>query len=261
MEAATTKQNPMDGLRRFLGTRRGSFTVAAGAAALAAVVLAVYLNNYKDGVRGGTLPTQVLIADRLIPKGTSGDVVATDRLFRPTTISEDDVEAQALTDASTLTGKAATHDIFPGQQITASDFSGSADPLRGRLSGTQRALAVPVDAAHGLVGSVRTGDHVDVFGSFSGGGGVAGRGVLRTIAQGILVLKAPTGDAAASNKQQSVILRLSESQSARLAYAADNGKVWIALRPPTGGESSKPTTVTQGTLAGKQVDALPGGTP
>lgn len=261
MEAATTKQNPMDGLRRFLGTRRGSFTVAAAAAALAAVVLAVYLNNYKDNVRGGTLPTQVLIADRLIPKGTSGDVVATDRLFRPTTISEDDVEAQALTDASTLTGKAATHDIFPGQQITAMDFSGSADPLRGRLSGTQRALAIPVDTAHGLIGSVRTGDEVDVFGSFTGGGGVSGRGVLRTIAQGVLVLKAPTSDAAGSNKQQSVILRLSESQSARLAYSADNGKVWIALRPPTGGESTKPTTVTQGTLAGKQVDSLPGGTP
>ena len=261
MEAATTKQNPMDGLRRFLGTRRGSFTVAAVAAALAAVALAAYLNNYKDDVRAGTLPTQVLIADRLIPKGTSGDVVAADRLFSPTTISEDDVEAQALTDASTLTGKAATHDIFPGQQITASDFSGSADPLRGRLTGTQRALAIPVDTAHGLIGNVRTGDKVDVFGSFSGGG-VSGRGVLRTIAQGILVLKAPTSESAGSgNKQQSVILRLSEAQSARLAYAADNGKVWIALRPPTGGESSKPTTVTQGTLAGKQVDSLPGGTP
>ena len=257
MEAATTKQNPVDGLRRFLGTRRGSFTVAALAAALAAVALAAYLNNYKKDVRAGTLPTQVLIADRLIPKGTSGDVVATDRLFRPTTISEDAVEGQALTDASALTGKVATRDIFPGQQITSADFSGTADPLRGRLNGTQRALAIPVDAAHGLLGSVRTGDKVDVFGSFTGGSG--GRGVLRTIAQGVLVLNAPTAEA--GNKQQSVILRLTESQSARLAYSADNGKIWIALRPPTGGESSKPITVTQGNLAGKQVDSLPGGTP
>ena len=245
MEAATTKQNPMDGLRRFLGTRRGSFTVAAVAAALAAVALAVYLNNYKNDVRAGTLPTQVLIADRLIPKGTSGDVVAADRLFRPTTISEDDVEAQALTDASTLTGKAATHDIFPGQQITASDFSGSADPLRGRLTGTQRALAIPVDTAHGLIGNVRTGDKVDVFGSFTSGGSVGGRGVLRTIAQGILVLKAPTSESAGSgNKQQSVILRLTEAQSARLAYAADNGKVWFAMRPAAGAREGAPDTVT-----------------
>lgn len=260
MEAATTKQNPMDGLRRFLGTRRGSFLVAAVAAALAAIALAVYLNNYKDDVRAGTLPTQVLIADRLIPKGTSGDAVAADRLFRPTTISEDSVKAQALTDAAALTGKSATRDIFPGQQITAADFASGADPLRGRLSGTQRALAIPVDAAHGLIGSLRTGDRVDVFGSFTGGTS-AGRGVLFTIAQGVLVLKAPSGDASTNtNNQKSVILRLTDAQSARLAYAADNGKVWVTLRPPTGGESNAPATVTLSSVAGRQVK-LPKATP
>ncbi len=261
MEAATTKQNPMDGLRRFLGTRRGSFLVAAIAAALAALTLAMYLNNYKDDVRGGTLPTQVLIADRLIPKGTSGDTVAAGRLFRPTTIAEDAVKPLALTDAAALTGKAATHDIFPGQQITSADFASGADPLRGRLSGTQRALALPVDAAHGLIGSVRAGDHVDVYGSFTGSG--SGRGVLRTIAQDVLVLKTPPAGKSSgrSNSQQAVILRLSGSQSARLAYAADNGKIWFALRPPTGGESSTPSTVNEQSVAGPQVKSLPGSTP
>ena len=261
MEAATTKQNPMDGLRRFLGTRRGSFLVAAIAAALAAIALAVYLNNYKKDVRGGTLPTQVLIADRLIPKGTSGDVVASDRLFKPVTISEDAVKPLALTNAAALSGKAAAHDIFPGQQITSADFSSDADPLRSRLTGTQRALALPVDAAHGLIGNVRAGDHVDVFGSFTGGS-AAGRGVLRTIAQGVLVLEAPasksTGNAGAL---QSVILRLTDQQSARLAYAADNGKIWFALRPPAASESGKPATVTEQSVAGPVVKSLPKGTP
>jgi Flp pilus assembly protein CpaB len=257
MEAATTKQNPMDGARRFLGTRRGSFLVAAIAAALAAISLAAYLANYKDDVRGGTLPTQVLIADRLIPEGTSGDVVASRRLFRPTTIAEDAVKAGALTDASALSGKAATHDVFPGEQITAGDFESGADPLRGVLTGTQRALAIPVDAAHGLIGSVRTGDSVDVFGSFTGG--AQGRGVLRTIAQDVLVLKAPKSTSTNTNNQQSVILRLTDAQSARLAFAADNGKVWFALRPPTGGESGRPATVTDQTVAGAQVKALPEG--
>jgi len=262
MEAATTKQNPMDGVRRFVGTRRGSFLVAAIAAALAAAGLAVYLNNYKKDVRGGTLPTQVLIADRLIPKGTSGDAVAADRLFKPTTISEDAVKALALTNAAALSGKAATHDIFPGQQITSADFSSDADPLRGRLTGTQRALAIPVDEAHGLIGSVRAGDHVDVFGSFTGGAS-AGRGVLRTIAQGVLVLKVPGKDKSttSSSTERAVILRLSGTQAARLAYTADNGKVWFALRPPTGAETGRPTTVSEQTVAGPQVDSLPKSTP
>jgi Flp pilus assembly protein CpaB len=262
MEAATTKQNPMDGLRRFLGTRRGSFLVAAIAAALAAIALAVYLNNYKKDVRGGTLPTQVLIADRLIPKGTSGDAVAADSLFKAVTISQDAVKPLALTNAAALSGKAAAHDIFPGQQITSGDFSSDADPLRSRLTGTQRALALPVDAAHGLIGSVRAGDHVDVFGSFTGGT-AAGRGVLRTIAQGALVLNAPTSKASgnASAQQQSVILRLTDQQSARLAYAADNGKIWFALRPPASAESGKPVTVTDQSVAGPVVKSLPKNTP
>jgi Flp pilus assembly protein CpaB len=248
MEAATTKPNPVDGLRRFLGTRRGSLTVAAIAAALAAGALAMYLSNYKKDVRAGTLPTQVLIADRLIPKGTSGDAVAADRLFRPTTISADDVKPQALTDAATLTGKSATRDIFPGQQITAAEFESGGDAIRGRLSGTQRAIAIPVDTAHGLIGNLRASDRVDVFGSFTGG--TAGSGVLMTIAQNVLVLKTPRNESTNSNTQKSVILRLTDSQSARLAYTADNGKVWVTLRPPAGGESNRPVAVTLATVGG-----------
>jgi Flp pilus assembly protein CpaB len=258
MEAATTKQNPIDGLRRFLGTRRGSFVVAGIAAALAAAALAAYLNNYKKDVRSGVVPTQVLIADRLIPKGTSGDVVAAGRFFRPSTVSESAAKALALTNAAALAGRTATHDIYPGQQLTSADFESGADPLRGRLTGTQRALAVPVDAAHGLIGSIRTGDNIDVFGSFTGGAS-GGRGVLRTIAQDILVLKAPsTSSSNNNNNEQAVILRLTDAQSARLAYAADNGKIWFALRPPVGSESGKPATITDQSVAGPRATSLTG---
>jgi Flp pilus assembly protein CpaB len=252
MEAATTRQNPIDGLRRFLGTRRGSFLVAAITAALAAGVLALYLNNYKKDVRGGTLPTQVMIADRLIPAGTSGDAVAADRLFRPTTISADAVKAGALTDAAALAGKSATKDIFPGQQITAGDFVAGADPLRGQLKGTQRVLAIPVGTAEGLIGSVRAGDRVDVFASFTGGSN--GSGVLRTIAQNVLILQAPGTE---SKSTQAVLLRLTDAQAARFAFASDNSKIWFALRPPTGSTSNKPATVNAQTVAGPVVRAAP----
>ncbi|UTI65897.1 Flp pilus assembly protein CpaB [Paraconexibacter antarcticus] len=232
---------------------------AAIAAALAAGALAVYLNHYKKDVRDGVLPTQVLIADRLIPKGTSGDAIASNRFFRPATLAEDAVKSAALTDAAALTGKTATRDIYPGQQLTSADFQSGADPLRGRLTGDERALAVPVDQAHGLIGSVRRGDFVDVYGSFSGGN--AGRGVLRTIAQNVLVLKAPSGNGNNNtNNTQSVILRLTDNQSTRLAYAADNGKIWFALRPPVGSESSDLPAITDQSVAGPQASG-PIGTP
>lgn len=259
MEAATIKQGRSGGLRRFLGTRRGSFLVAAVAAAIAAIALVAYLNSYKRDVRGGTLPAQVLVADRLIPRGTSGDAVATDRLFRPTTISADDAKPLALADAAALSGKVATRDIFPGQQITSADFTAGGDRLRGLLTGTQRALAIPVDEAHGLIGSIRTGDTVDVFASFTGqsAGSTQGRGVLRTVAQDILVLKAPTDAVKNNASQESVILRLSDQQSARLAFATDNGKIWFALRPPAGGSQGRPSVVTDQSLADAKVQSLP----
>jgi len=54
-----------------------------------------------------------------------------------------------------------------------------------------------------------------------------------------------------------VILRLGDAQAARLAYAADNGKIWFALRPPAGVQQGDPTTVTQQSVAGPKVGALP----
>lgn len=250
MEASTIRPPAAQGLRRFLGTRRGSFAVAAAAAALAAIALVVYLNHYKQDVRGGTLPAQVLIADRLIPKGTSGDAVAAERLFRPTTLSEADVKPLAISDAAALTGKVAVRDIYPGQQVTSADFRAGGDALRGRLSGTQRAIGVPLDEAHGLIGKVHEGDVVDVFATFNGSG--SGSGVLRTIAQDVLVLSAPksaSSSRAGSSADATAVVRMTDKQAARLAFAADNGKVWFALRPPAGGEQAGPSTVTQGTIS------------
>jgi Flp pilus assembly protein CpaB len=85
--------------------------------------------------------------------------------------------------------------------------------------------------------------------------------VLRTIAQGVLVLKAPSkddlGGRSSSSREESVILRLGDAQAARLAYASDNGTIWFALRPPAGVQQSDPTTVTAQSVAGPKVDSLP----
>ena len=246
MEAATAKPRRSLSLRGLLGTRRGALTVAGLAALLAAAAFAVFLSSYRDSVRGGAVPTQVLVADRLIPAGTSGDAVATARLFKPVTVSADDVAAGAVSDAAVLHGKVATHDLYPGRQITAADFQAGADPLRGELAADQRALAIPLDQAHGLVGDVRSGDRVDIFGSFPNT--ASGEGSLETLVQDALVLKAPS-KVESSTDEHSVVVRTTDSQAARIAYAADNGEVWITLRAPAGGSQSAPVTITRGNVA------------
>jgi Flp pilus assembly protein CpaB len=255
MGAATAKTRRTPSLLKLIGTRRGALTVAGLAAVLAAVGFAVFLSNYRDSVRGGAVPTQVLVADRLIPAGTSGDAVATGRLFKPTTVSADDVTAGAITDAAVLHGTVATRDLYPGRQITAADFRAGADPLRGELAATQRALAVPLDQAHGLVGDVRSGDRVDVFASFPNTS--SGEGTLETVVQDAMVLKAPERAESATD-ENSVVLRTTDGQAARIAYAVDNGEVWITLRAPAGGSESAPATVTRGNVSsevGQSTDA------
>jgi Flp pilus assembly protein CpaB len=256
MEATHNRSSP-GGLRRLAGTRRGAAIIAAAAAALAGIVLLAFISQYKDRVQGGTVERAALVANRLIPKGTSGAVVVGDGLFKPATVQEDNLESGALSSAAALDGKVATHDIYPGQQITAADFASDADPLRGQLRGDQRAIAVPLDSAHGMIGEVRAGDAVDVLAGFNSANSNSGRGrpQLRTLIQDVRVLKAPDAGTkpTSGNDTNDLTVRVTTDQAAQLAFAADNGKVWFVLRPPVGGKSERPSSVT--------LDSLLAGTP
>lgn len=251
MESSVQKRPLSEGVGRYLSTRRGATTAAVVAAALAAIVLLVFLNQYKSNVKSGNQTESVLVANQLIPKGTAGDAVASTGLFKPTAISSDNVQSSAITDSHALAGKVATRDIYPGQQITASDFATGGDELRGRIQGTQRAIAIPLDPAHGILGEIKDGDHVDVLAGFNAASGSgAAQPVVRTLMQDVLVLRAPTAYTTSTNsgKDGNVTLRVTDTQAARLAYASDQGKVWLVLRPPAGAKESKPSTATLGAL-------------
>jgi Flp pilus assembly protein CpaB len=255
------KRPQLDGLRRFLGTRRGAVMAAIATAAIAAVVLVAFVNRYKASIDTGAAPASVLVTDRLIPKGTAGEAVVSGKLFRPTTVTEDQVKTGALADAALLEGRVATRDIYPGQQVTAADFARDIDPVRGQLTKSQRAIGVPLDSAHGLIGNVRAGDHVDVLTGFYEVSGTTGRGqaVLTTLVRDVLVLKAPPEVAAGekttgAGKTSDVLVRLNDRQAAEVAFASDRGKVWLALRPPTGAEDTPIPDMTYDTmLSGKPV--------
>ena len=242
------------GVRRMLGTRSGTLMLAGGAALLAALLLLLFLSQYRDSVKGGTAPASALVAGGLIPKGTSGDVVIGDQLFKPTTLPTEELKEGVLTDTAALAGRVATRDIYPGQQITAADFAAKGDPIRGQLTGDQRAVAVPVDTAHGLIGTVRAGDRIDIYAAFnaSGGRNGAGRPVVRTLLQNVLVLGVPeTEGEVQPGKLGDVMVRVSDQEAAALAYSAENGKIWMALRAPAGASQQKPAAVDlDGLLSG-----------
>lgn len=228
--------------RKILSTREGTLAFAAVAALLAIVVMLMFMRGYKSSLNKGAEPVTVLVAKDELPKGSSGDLIAGKGLFQATGLKREQVKEGAITDPSSLRGLVAAQNIVPGQQLTTADFTRPTDPVLSKLGEDQRAVTVPLDAAHGMIGQIQAGDRVDVFAGFQvqPDGSIRPRPVLRVLLQNVEVLKAPpVGEKAAQglnqqNQTQNVVLRVADKQAVELAFASDNGKVWVALRPQAG---------------------------
>ena len=235
-------------VRQVLATRRGMLGLAAIVAMLGAGAILVFLQQYRDSVADETRPVTVLVAKGPIGKGTAGEVVAGDILFQASQVPESDAKDGAFTDPGSLRGRVATKDVFPGEQLTADAFVVGSGSVESRIRKNDRAISVSVDAAHGLVDSVNAGDRVDVLAGLvvqSSGG--QPRPVVRTLVQDVLVLDAPgktDGATVGSAQTEEVVLRVSDRQALAVAFAADNGKVWVILRPPSNAEQSPPSLAT-----------------
>jgi Flp pilus assembly protein CpaB len=229
---------------RLLSTRGGTIAVGAFAALLALLVLLLYLSNYRSSIRNSSAPVPVLVANHLIPQGTAGEVLGTSGGFEATEVPKANVKEGAVADPAVLKGQVAVADIYPGQQLTVADFTPTASASLGsRLTGNQRAITIPIDPVHGMIGQIATGDRVDVFANLNG--------VIKAIMQNVLVLSLSGGASGGVNSgssESSITFRLAPSGAGRMAFASDNGKVWIVLRPTTGGGSIGPNTTTMQTL-------------
>jgi pilus assembly protein CpaB len=238
--------------RKILSTREGTLAFAVLAALLAAGALMVFIGGYKRSLATNAEPVTVLVAKDPLPKGSSGDLIAQKGLFQATGLKREQVKDGAITDPASLRGQVARHDIVRGQQLTTADFSKPTDPVLSRLSAGSRAVSVPLDAAHGMIGQVQPGDHVDVYAGFQvqPDGAPRPRSVLRVLLQNVEVLSAPpVGEESgagptASAETQNVVLRVDQSDAPQLAFASDNGKVWMVLRPQAGAEQDPPSLVT-----------------
>ena len=229
---------PTDTPRRSRGplsTKNGTFAVAAILALIAAGALLIFLQEYRDDLTDSD-PVQVLVATSLVPKGTPGDVIADEQMYKIERLQSSQIEDGAISDPSQLAGQVVLSDIHPGHQLLGSDF-GDGRAVQSRLSGTHRAMTVPVDSARGMVGDIQAGDHVDVVVTFGSGG--IGPSDARIAARDVLVLSIPeTSDGGVgSSSGQAATLRVKDSDAASIAAAVDGGQVWLVLRPAVGASS------------------------
>ena len=225
-------------------TRRGSLLVGAAAAVLAGIILLAYLHQYRNSVNSATAPVSVLVAKNLIQKGTPGDIIGTSSQFQVASVPKGQLQVGALTDPAALSGRVAVTDIYPGQQLTAAYFA-FAPPgtLQTKISGSDRAIAVQIDAEHGMVGQIGAGDHIDIFVGVNRLGSGGSQPIIKLLMDDITVLRAPVGTGSGL-----YTLRATGRQAAVLAYASDNGKLWFVLRPASGAKTVNPGFISAQSL-------------
>jgi Flp pilus assembly protein CpaB len=241
---------------KLVSTRKGTLLVASIAALLAAVLIGVYLSSYRSNLEAQGALVTVLVAGETIPKGTAGNVLASKGLYTATTMRESQLLEGAISDPASLRGTVASKEILEGSQLTAADFTAAGDSLAATLTDNERVLSVPVDDAHGLIGEIEPGNRVDVYAGFNVvplnrdgtpvNGGQA-RPMLRLILTDVPVMAVgdkPTSGAGTTN----VSLKVDDVEAGQLAFAVDNGKVWLALRPSAGAGASRPGIVTVETM-------------
>jgi Flp pilus assembly protein CpaB len=243
---------------RLVSTKRGSLALAALAAVIAGALILVYVNRYRDSVRASGAQVTVLVAKTAIAQGTPGRLVASQALFTVATIRQNQLLNGAFSDPASLVGRAASKDIYAGQQLTSAEFAGTATSMASKLTGSQRIVAIPLDASHGLISDLNAGDHVDVYVGFNitpvgpNGIPVAGgqsRPVLRLVMQNITVAAVQhAGGGVGASSSSTVSMKVNDLQAAQLAFASDNGKIWLSLRPIAGATPSRPDIVTPETM-------------
>jgi pilus assembly protein CpaB len=242
MKTQNKRARPID-LKRMLSTRRGIMTLATVAAVVAGAILLVFLNAYRDGLVGGSDTKTVMVAKQLIPKGAPAEVIAADGMYQSATIDEDKVEDGAISDPDAIKEQYASKSIFPGEQLRSEDFQSNAEGFPSRLAAYERAMAIPVDNVHGMVGELKAGDRVDVIGAFllTSGSTLVTSSVTRTLLQDVLVLKAPEERVDGGTDMQEVYLKIPNDRDAEvIAYTAEIGKIWLTLRPAAGAKQHVP---------------------
>lgn len=221
-------------------TRQGTVLLGVIAAVIAAIALLVYLNHYRNSVKGDQ-QVKVLVAAKLIQKGTPGDVIrTTSGLYQLTDFSKSQAESGAIVNPSALAGKVATTDIALGQQLTAADF-GTATGVAGGLGKNDRLVVIPLGSPQAVASQITAGSHVDVWvtSTAQGTGGVT-RPIAKLLFQDMRVAAISGGN---------VTLQATPTESGELIFASTNDSIWLALRP-TIGTKPKPPVISANMVTG-----------
>ncbi|MGA9762877.1 MAG: Flp pilus assembly protein CpaB [Gaiellaceae bacterium] len=237
--------------------RLRNILIALGLAVFAAILVSVYVTQYKNHVDSGQAGADVYVAARDIASGTPGDELIDGKYLRKESVRRVNVVRGAITDPKQIAARYVSEPIYEGDQLSLRRFGETgAEGARGQLTGAQRAMEIDAKPSQVLAGSLKTGDHVDVVATWSAPEGA--HHVSKVVLRDILVLAAPDGGSSSSSVTggdtgATVQLRVTDTQATKLFYLVKNGEWTLALRPPVRAGDSSETLQDGTTIAAEGV--------
>ena len=136
-----------------------------------------------------------------------------------------------LTITTGIGDKVLKQDLFTGQQVASAVFVAPTEAATTvAIRGTMRAVGVDVKPSNGLVGTLKDGDHVDIYARI----GTADTRFVKKVLTNVLVLKAQIGQKDATTVGDAhMLFALSDRDAQKLLWLADNGSddFWLVQRP------------------------------
>jgi pilus assembly protein CpaB len=236
--------------------------LAALAALVLAIVGALVLVAYARGADRraleGVASVPVYVITAPIAKGTSADDLGAK--VRAELVPVKAAAADRVRFLHDITGKVATVDLEPGEQLLTSRFGSPSSLQAPGTVATPKGdgdLAVQLDAQRAIGGRVAAGDKVGVYVSYKLPDGT---GVTHVVLHRVLVTQVQGGSAAASDGKNGtqtaaqsagqtvmVTLALTAKEAEPVVWGMEHGTVWLSLEPD-GADTGGTTVIGPGNV-------------
>jgi pilus assembly protein CpaB len=226
-------------------------------------VLVAYVGGADSRALAGVQTVEVLIADELIPAGTTADEL--EPLVRT-----EQVPAKAAVDGrvlalDSLAGEVATVDVLPGEQLLGARFARPDDlgtPGTVPLPDGLQEVSVLLEPQRAVGGRLAAGDTVGVVVSLTFEGGTS---TTHTVLHDVLVTQvqgapapAETGGETATASAGTpaptaslmVTLAVNAAQAEAVVFGVEHGTIWLSLEPD-GADLGGTSVLTQDSIYGK----------
>jgi Flp pilus assembly protein CpaB len=236
-------------------SRLRNLALPLGLAALAAILIGIYVVSYRNNVTHGAGLVKVLVASRDIPAGTDGSTIAGGGYLTSQTVPRRAVVPGSITSAAPLTSKITSDTIYKGEQVTLRQFVPETQGgIFAKFSGNQRLVVVPGDPNQLLAGTLADGDRIDVMATVKYHIS-PNRATSRVVLRNLLVLKAPDGSAKTASvggpPTATAQVVMTDRQAQTLAWAMKNSTWFFMLRPTNKPGNSSPTAETLFSFLGR----------